>query len=77
MIIFKRITDNHIKADNLQKFYDEIRMRDEDAHPHAYIDYNNFRLEFRRASLRRDYLEADVRIYVKRQENNDGSGTPR
>mgnify|MGYP001450347673 CR=1 FL=1 len=66
MTIFKRITDNSISADNLKGLFDEIRMRDEDAHPHAYIDYNNFRLEFRRASLRRDYLEADVRIYVRK-----------
>ena len=77
MAIFKRITDNSIKAENLQQFYDEIRMRDEDAHPHSYIDFNNFRLEFRRASLRRDYVEADVRIYVRKQTDNDGSGTPR
>ena len=66
MDTFKRITDNSVKAENLQQFYDEIRMRDEDAHPHAYIDIDKFRLEFRRASQRRDYVEADVRIYVRK-----------
>jgi len=66
MGIFKRITDNTISADNLKGLFDEIRMRDEDGQPLSYIDYNNFRLEFRRASLRRDYLEADVRIYVRK-----------
>ena len=65
MGIFKRITDNSISADNLKGLFDEIRMRDEDAHPHAYIDYENFRIEFRRASLRRDYVEADVKIRLK------------
>lgn len=63
---FKRITDNHIQAETLEDFYDEIRMRDEDGHPLSYIDFNNFRLEFRRASLRRGCVEADVGIYVKR-----------
>jgi hypothetical protein len=66
MGIFKRIIDNSISADNLKGLYDEIRMRDEDGQPPSYIDYSNFRIEFRRASLRRDYLEADVRIYVRR-----------
>ena len=65
MPIFKRITDNHIIAKNIREFYDEIRMRDEDGHPLAYIDFGNFRLEFRRASLRRDCVESDVRIYVR------------
>jgi hypothetical protein len=75
MAIFKRITDNHISADNLKGLFNEIRMRDKDGQPLSYIDYNNFRIEFRRASLRRDYLEADVRIYVRKQTDNDGSGT--
>ena len=66
MTIFKRITDNSISASSLNQLFDEIRMRDEDGHPLAYIDYKNFRLEFRRASLRRNYVEADVRIYVKK-----------
>ena len=76
MPTFKRISDNHIKAENLQQFFDEIRMRDEDAHPHAYIDIDKFRLEFRRASLRRDHVEADVRIYVRKQADNDDTSTP-
>ena len=67
MSSFTRIKDNTISADNLKQLYDEIRMRDEDGHPLGYIEHNGFRIEFRRASLRRDYVEADVRIYVKRQ----------
>ena len=66
MDTFTRIKDNSIIANNLKQFYDEIRMRDEDGHPLGYIDVDNFRLEFRRASLRQDSVEADVRIYVKK-----------
>ena len=66
MGIFKRILDNHISANNLKRLYDEIRMRDEDGQPLSYIEHDNFRLEFRRASLRRDHVEADVRIYVRK-----------
>jgi methionyl-tRNA formyltransferase len=65
MPIFKRIKDNCIKVDTLSKFYNEIRMRDEDGQPLGYIDYGKFRIEFRRASLRRDYVEADVKIVRK------------
>jgi hypothetical protein len=74
---FKRIQNNLISATNLKGLYNEIRMRDEEGHPLGYIEYGNFRIEFRRASLRHDHVEADVRIYVRKQTNNDNSGTPR
>ena len=66
--MFRRISDNQIpqNTNSLESIYDEIRMRDEDGHPLAYIDYGNFRIEFRRASLRRDCVEADIKIYVKK-----------
>ena len=66
MVTFTRIKDNRISADNLKGLFDEIRMRDEDGHPLSFIEYNNLRIEFRRASLRRDHVEADVRIYVRK-----------
>ena len=66
MATFTRINDNSIAVDTLKQVFDEIRMRDEDGQPLGYIDYRNFRIEFRRASLRRDHVEADVRIYVKK-----------
>ena len=64
---FKRIADNRLAGgiESLEKVYDEIRMRDEDGHPLTYIEHGNFFIEFRRASLRRNCIEADVRIYVK------------
>lgn len=64
---FRRITDNRIEAKNLEQFYNEIRMRDEEGHPLSYIEHGDFRIEFRRASLRRNHVEADVRIYAKGQ----------
>ena len=66
MTTFTRITDNSISANNLKELFDEIRMRDEDGHPLSYIETDKFRLEFRRASLRHNSVEADVRIYVKK-----------
>ena len=66
MDTFTRITDNSVSANNLKELFDEIRMRDEDGHPLAYIDIDKFRIEFRRASLRQNCVEADVRIYVKK-----------
>ena len=62
---FKRITDNKISAKTLEQFYDEIRMRDSEGHPSAYIDYDSFRILFRRASLRKDCVEADVKILLR------------
>jgi len=40
-------------------------MRDEEGHPLSYIEHGGLRIEFRRASLRKNLVEADVRIYVK------------
>ena len=76
--MLKRITNNRIPKNlTLDKVYDEIRMRDEDGHPLAYINYGGYRLEFRRASLRKNCVEADVRVYAEKQKDNDGSGTSR
>ena len=62
----KRITNNHLSLNlNLEQVYDQIRMRDEEGHPLTYIDYGNLRIEFKRASLRRYSVEADVKIYVR------------
>ena len=63
--MLKRITNNKITVRTLENFYDEIRMRDEEGHPKAYIDYGNFRIEFKRAALRNGYIEADARIFQR------------
>ena len=62
---FKRITDNRIKAKNLEEFFDEIRMRDCEGHPSSYIEYEDFLIFFKRAALRKDCVEADVRVFLR------------
>ena len=43
-------------------WYDQIRMLDADGYPHAFIEIQGMRLEFRRVSQRSDGLHADVKI---------------
>ena len=43
-------------------WYDQIRMLDAEGYPHAFLQVNGMRLEFRRVSQRSDGLHADVRI---------------
>ena len=47
---------------DLSSWYDLIRMLDADGYPHAYLELNGIRIEFRRVSHRTDGLYADVRI---------------
>ena len=49
----------------LEKLYDHIRMLDCESYPPAYIENENFRFEFTRASLKSDNIIADVRIIQK------------
>lgn len=74
---FKRITDNHLAGDTLERIYDEIRMRDAEDHPLAYIEHGNLRIEFRCAYLRENHVEVDARIYVRKQKNPCCNRTPR
>ncbi|WP_198410537.1 methionyl-tRNA formyltransferase [Synechococcus sp. UW69] len=46
----------------LSAWYDQIRMLDAAGYPHAFLEVNGMRLEFRRVSQRSDGLYADVRI---------------
>jgi methionyl-tRNA formyltransferase len=47
---------------DLAAWYDQIRMLDAEGYPHAFLEANGLRLEFRRVSQRSDGLHADVRI---------------
>ena len=47
---------------NLSAWYDQIRMLDAEGYPHAFLEMNGMRLEFRRVCQRSDGLYADVRI---------------
>ena len=51
-----------VEPGNLQAWYDHIRMLDAEGYPHAFLDAQGMRLEFRRVSRRTDGLYADVRI---------------
>ena len=46
----------------LASWYDQIRMLDADGYPHAFLEVNGVRLEFRRVTHRSDGLHADVKI---------------
>ena len=46
----------------LDQLHDHIRMLDAEGYPHAFIEYGNLRLEFRRAALYDGRVEADVVI---------------
>ena len=48
--------------DDLCAWYDQIRMLDAEGYPHAFLEIQGMRLEFRRVNRRSDGLHADVRI---------------
>ena len=53
-------------SDNLDQIYNHIRMLDAEGYPRAFLDFNNFRLEFSSVSKTNNkYLKANVRIFKK------------
>jgi methionyl-tRNA formyltransferase len=50
------------KLESLQSLYDFIRMLDVDGYPHAFIEYQGFRYEFKRAAMYDGRIVADVTI---------------
>ncbi|MDC3094313.1 formyltransferase family protein [Prochlorococcus sp. AH-716-M10] len=66
-VFFKRRDKNdsnllNCQCSNLDQWYDLIRMLDADGYPHAYLEINGIKLEFRRVSKRTEGLHADVKI---------------
>jgi methionyl-tRNA formyltransferase len=53
------------KLTTLDQVFDYIRMLDAEGYPHAFLETEYFRLEFTRASLKKDSILADVRIIKK------------
>lgn len=53
---------NSCPAGDLAAWYDQIRMLDAQGYPHAFLEFEGMRLEFRRVSRRSDGLHADVLI---------------
>ena len=51
----------------LEQVFDYIRMLDAEGYPNAYIENNSFRFEFKRASLKKDKIIADVIITKKKE----------
>lgn len=71
-IIFKRRkpSESRIPAvDSLQALYDYIRMLDAEGYPHAFLEYEGFRYEFRRATLYDGRIVADVMIMPIKAEH--------
>lgn len=50
------------RVPDLPRLHDVIRMLDADGYPHAFLEHEGFRYEFRRAVLYDGRIEADVRI---------------
>ncbi|MCC5946014.1 MAG: hypothetical protein JJT94_13875 [Bernardetiaceae bacterium] len=59
--------EGNIKAlKTIEEVYDYIRMLDAETYPKAFVEIDNFRIEFSRASINADQtLSADVRIIPK------------
>ena len=67
-VIFRRrsAADGDIShLTDLTRVYDYIRMLDADGYPNAFVEVGGLRFEFRRASHRKDCIEADVVIRRK------------
>lgn len=66
---FKRRTpemSNIEKIDAVNKLFDHIRMLDAEGYPKAFLENENFRFEFLKASLKSDNsIIADVKIFKK------------
>jgi methionyl-tRNA formyltransferase len=67
----RKPAQSRLPADgSLQELFDLIRMLDAQGYPAAFADVGPWRLEFTRAALRLDAIEADVRIR-RRDEAED------
>ena len=56
--------------EKLKEIFDYIRMLDADGYPNAYLETENFKFEFRRASLKDNKsIQADVKISLKKIDN--------
>jgi methionyl-tRNA formyltransferase len=71
-VTFKRRTPDESDlrdVAHLDKIHDMIRMLDADGYPPAFVRVGHLRLEFTRASRRRDHVMADVRITIDDSES--------
>lgn len=71
-VIFKRrvpAESNIAELTSLNQVFDYIRMLDANGYPAAFLETNYLRLEFSRASLKEDNILADVKITLRRIDN--------
>jgi methionyl-tRNA formyltransferase len=70
IVFFKRRQEKMSSIDGLKELdqvFDYIRMLDADGYPNAYLESENFKFEFRRASLKANKsIQADVKIILKK-----------
>ena len=70
IVFFKRRQEKMSSIDGLKELdqvFDHIRMLDADGYPNAYLESENFKFEFRRASLKANKsIQADVKIILKK-----------
>lgn len=67
-VIFARRTPQQSKIpsfDEASKLYDFIRMLDAEGYPKAFIENDTYRLEFSQATLGEQCIEANVKIYLR------------
>lgn len=55
--------------DKIENIYNMIRMLDGEGYPKAFLDIGKYRLEFSRASLKTEYIKADIKIIEREVEN--------
>ena len=69
IVVFKRRQEKMSSIDGLKELnqlFNHIRMLDADGYPNAYLESENFKFEFRRASLKANKsIQADVKIILK------------
>jgi len=66
---FKRRKPEESNIENLktlEQLYDYIRMLDGEGYPKAFIETDQFKVEFSRASLKQDGIIADAKIILKK-----------
>lgn len=62
----KSFEGNILQLESIEKIYDYIRMLDADGYPNAFLEIENFKLEFSRATIKNNKtIFADVRITKK------------
>jgi len=70
-VIFRRRVPEQSRLpefEDIAQLYDFIRMLDADGYPRAFLDYGDFRLDFRKARREEMDLIAEVKIYKRKKE---------